>query len=294
MIGLRPSAPRVAGVRISPYVEPRRGWWLAITDRDGAHGLGDAAPHAGFGTDDPSRVAAGLAYAAEALVGRGERETSAVVTDLVDVPEAAHAVDLALLDWRARRAGVSLSRALNPAAAETVSAHLLVRDACHARWAVGRGATVLKTKASLGTVAAIRRAVGPEVRLRVDANGRWDHEAARHAVDRLAAMGVEWVEQPVADLPGLAALRGRGVAIAADEVVGRAPLEDVLDAADVVVIKPMFVGGPRAALALARRVHAAARVVCVTHALESRVGRMGAWHVAAALNLPERVHGVGG
>ncbi len=294
MMGLRPMVRRVAGVRNSPYDEPRRGWWLAITGTDGIHALGDAAPHPGFGSDDPARVAAGLAYAADALVGRTEREAAAVVTDLHDVPEAAHAVDLALLDWRARRAGVPVSQVLDPGATDVVRAHVLVRDACHARWAVGRGATALKTKAPLGTVAAIRCAVGPDVRLRVDANGRWDDETARDAVDRLAAMGVEWVEQPVPEVAGLAALRGRGVDIAADEVVGQAPFDVVLESCDVVVVKPMFVGGPRAALALARRAHAAGRTVCITHALESRVGRMGAWHVAAALAVPDLVHGVGG
>ena len=145
-----------------------------------------------------------------------------------------------------------------------------------------------------GVVAAIRAALGPDVRLRVDANGRWDPETARARVDRLAALGVEWVEQPVAALCDLGALRGRGVPIAADEVVSRAPTDAVLEAADVVIVKPMFVGGLRAALTLARAALHAGRVACITHALESRVGRMGAWHAAAALHEPSLVHGVAG
>lgn len=287
------SGARVAGVRITPYTAPRRGWWLTLTDADGRHGVGDAAPHAGFGCEDPAQVAAALALASDALVGCRTRDVDAILSRL-GAPEAAHAVDLACLDLEAQRAGLSMGQLLDPAALRRVATHTLVADAEGARRAVRRGARVLKTKAPLGTVAAIRQVVGSDVRLRVDANGRWDGELARRQVDRLAALGVEWVEQPVADIAGLRALRGRGVAIAADELVGRAPLDAVLDAADVVVVKPMFVGGPRAALAICRAAQAAGRVVCVTHALASRVDRMGAWQVAAAFADPGAVHGVGG
>jgi L-alanine-DL-glutamate epimerase-like enolase superfamily enzyme len=76
------------------------------------------------------------------------------------------------------------------------------------------------------------------------------------------------------------------VAIAADESVRNLhQLEEVLrrDAADVVVLKPMLVGGPIMALEMARVCGQHGTPVLVTHALESDVGRAGSVHVAAAL-----------
>ncbi len=288
------TGPRIAAARVTPYTAPRDGHWLTLTDGDGVEGTGDAAPFPGFGSLDSTRVAGALAHAVRVLPGRSVAEARRLTDELRDVPEAAHALDLALLDLEARCTARSIRELLDPRAATTVSTHTLVRDAREARLAIDRGARVLKTKAPIGVVAAIRAALGPDVRLRVDANGRWDPETARARVDRLAALGVEWVEQPVAALCDLGALRGRGVPIAADEVVSRAPTDAVLEAADVVIVKPMFVGGLRAALTLARAALHAGRVACITHALESRVGRMGAWHAAAALHEPSLVHGVAG
>ena len=58
------------------------------------------------------------------------------------------------------------------------------------------------------------------------------------------------------------------------------------EAADEVVVKPMFCGGLLAARVLVKRASAAGLAVSITHALESLVGRLGALHLACA-TLPE-------
>jgi O-succinylbenzoate synthase len=104
-------------------------------------------------------------------------------------------------------------------------------------------------------VAAVRDAVGPQVALRVDANGAWDLDTAVAAIGRLAQFDLELVEQPVESLEDLARLRRRvDVPVAADECV-RSPDDArrlrALGAADVLVLKVQPVGGVRAALELA-------------------------------------------
>ncbi|QJW38581.1 o-succinylbenzoate synthase [Cellulosimicrobium protaetiae] len=137
---------------------------------------------------------------------------------------------------------------------------------------------------------AVRDALGPGGRVRVDANGAWDvDEALRRlpALDR-AAGGLEYVEQPCADVVGLAAVRRgqRGdsaVPVAADESIRRAadPLAVVrADAADVVVLKVQPLGGVRACLDLAEQV---GLPVVVSSALESSVGIAAGVALAAAL-----------
>jgi L-alanine-DL-glutamate epimerase-like enolase superfamily enzyme len=138
------------------------------------------------------------------------------------------------------------------------------------------------------TLARSIRVALPDLPLRLDANGAWDEATAGRMLVDLEPLGRISVEQPLAPdrLTELARLRAATrVPLALDESVGSAAdLEQVLAAraADEVVLKPMFCGGPLAALALARRAVDAGLTVSITHALESAVGRAGAVHLAAA------------
>jgi len=59
----------------------------------------------------------------------------------------------------------------------------------------------------LGRVEAVRDALGPAGKIRLDVNGAWDlDEAARH-IRRLAAFDLEYVEQPVGSAADMARLR---------------------------------------------------------------------------------------
>ena len=59
-----------------------------------------------------------------------------------------------------------------------------------------------------------------------------------------------------------------------------------------VVIKPMFTGGLNAAREQAIASEDVGKVVCVTHALEGRIGRAGAQHFATGIT-GHAAHGVG-
>jgi o-succinylbenzoate synthase len=136
---------------------------------------------------------------------------------------------------------------------------------------------------------AVRDALGPEGRLRVDANGGWDLADAERAVRALDRFDLEYVEQPCRDVEDLASLRvrlarsGRPVPVAADESIRRA--EDpyrvaALDAADVAVLKVQPLGGVRAALEVAERI---GLPVVVSSAVETSVGLAAGVALAAAL-----------
>lgn len=135
-------------------------------------------------------------------------------------------------------------------------------------------------------VEAVRDALGPGGRIRVDANGAWDVGTAItriRALDR-AAGGLEYVEQPCRTVADLATVRRAvDVPIAADEAVRLAadPMAVVrAEAADVVVLKVAPLGGVRACLDLAERV---GLPVVVSSALETSVGLAAGLALAAAL-----------
>ena len=136
-------------------------------------------------------------------------------------------------------------------------------------------------------VRAARDYLGPEGRVRVDANAGWTMDEAERAIHALAEFDLEYVEQPCATIEELAELRQRiaylDIAVAADESVRKAadPLAVArAGAADLLVIKAQPLGGIAAALRIVA--HAGLPVV-VSSALDTSVGiSMGA-HLAAAL-----------
>ncbi|GAA1464690.1 o-succinylbenzoate synthase [Microbacterium thalassium] len=140
-------------------------------------------------------------------------------------------------------------------------------------------------------VRAVREAMGPEGRVRIDANGAWNIDEAEHAVHALAEFDLEYVEQPCAGIDELAELRRRvkymGIPIAADESVRKAsdPLAVArAGAADLLVIKAQPLGGVRRALDI---VAEAGLPAVVSSALDTSVGlSMGAALAASLPDLP--------
>lgn len=138
-------------------------------------------------------------------------------------------------------------------------------------------------------VKATRAFLGPEGRIRVDANGGWNVDEAEHAAHALAGFDLEYLEQPCATVDELVELRGRlhdwQLPIAADESVRKA--EDPLavaraGAADLLVIKAQPLGGIHRALGI---IAEAGLPVVISSALDTSVGiSMGA---ALAAAIPE-------
>ena len=141
----------------------------------------------------------------------------------------------------------------------------------------------------LARVEAVRDALGPAGRLRVDVNGGWSVEDAVTRLTRLSRFDLEYAEQPCETTEDLAELRlrlaraGTDVLIAADESIRRQgdPERVVrLGAADIAVLKVQPLGGVRRCLELADRL---GLPVVVSSALESSVGLAAGVALAAAL-----------
>lgn len=167
-----------------------------------------------------------------------------------------------------------------------------------AAFATAGGCTTAKVKVAergqtladdLARVEAVRDALGPSGRVRIDANGGWSVDAAERALGELARFDLEYAEQPCADVEDLATLRRRlaragiDVPIAADESIRRSGDPErvvALGAADIAVLKVQPLGGVRACLELAERL---ALPVVVSSALETSVGIAAGVALAAAL-----------
>ncbi len=273
-------------------------------ERIPALGIGEATPLSGW-TESLSACESALHEART----RAETEAFVDVTagvDPTETPAARHGLALALADATARGDDRSLSAHLAadhglPAPAAVVPVNATIGDGSQAatvreaEQAVAEGFGCLKLKVGvrdldddIERLRAVREHVGDGVVLRADANGAWDRETAARALDRLEPLELAYVEQPIPadDLAGAAALReNTGVRIALDESLANHTLGAVVDAgaADVVVLKPMALGGPDRALATALRARAAGVEPVVTTTIDAVVARTAAVHVAAAI-----------
>lgn len=286
-------------------IDRREGFLFRVArgdDADGVAGIGEAAPLPGW-TESLDDCETALREAADAIAG-GDGWTAALAA-CEDASAARHAVDLARADLDARRADVPLYRHLGAdERVERVPVNATIGDgdteetARVAADAVDRGFECVKVKVGARTVGEdvdrlreVRDAVGPDVDLRADANGAWSREQAREAFEAFADLDVSYVEQPLpaGDLAGHADLRdefrGRSVDVAVDETLASTPVDEVLEAgaADVLVLKPMAIGGVERAHAAALRARELDVTPVVTTTIDAVVARTGAVHVAASL-----------
>jgi L-alanine-DL-glutamate epimerase-like enolase superfamily enzyme len=166
--------------------------------------------------------------------------------------QAISGVDIALWDLAGRLAGRPVSTLLGGPASARLPAYASglgpARAVDKAEDALRAGFRALKLKigfgddADLASVAAVRRAVGPDVLVMVDANQAWTAERTLALGPRLAAHDVRWLEEPVlsADEHDLARVVGKaGLPIAAGEnVYGRRGFARLLDAGAADILQP--------------------------------------------------------
>lgn len=296
---------------LRPYSVPLRSpfsaAWGTVTRRNGVLlvadddlGLGDAAPLTGW-TEAPTATRVALQEARTAIDRGGWR---GALERTENAPAARHALALLRADRAARRADRSLAHHLaEDTTPGSIPVNATVGDADvsttveRARALAGGGFDCLKVKVGSRTVdtdvtrvRTIRDRLGDDLTLRLDANGAWSIDTAERAMERLAPLDIQLIEQPVAPdrIDDLAALSGGEIPVAVDESLRRnAPgLQAVLDAgaADAVVVKPMVVGGPDRTLAMVGRAETNGLDWVITTTVDAVVARTAAVHLAAALD----------
>jgi o-succinylbenzoate synthase len=295
--------PFVTALRTATRVETLL---VQVIDSDGASGWGEA-PQVWQVTGESVAGAEACVQGPLRSVLTGRDPADLVPTSVAvgrAVPGnfgAKAAVDVALHDLAAQRLGVPLAALLGGAATRvptdvTVSAGEPAELAVAAKARASEGFDVLKLKVGTDArtdverVRAVRDAVGPAVRLRLDANQGWTPREAVSVIAVLAAAepDLEFVEQPVAarDLDGLAWVRARSdLPILADEsVYGVRDFVELIrrGAADMVNVKLAKCGGLRVARTLLELARECGIGTIVGSMMESQVGVGAAASLVAA------------
>ena len=231
----------------------------------GIFGLGEAAPFEPVTGESIQTVIAAINQFRPSLIGMEATDLEGIhaVMDriLAHNTSAKCAIDIALHDIIGKAMGLPLYKVLggsNPTIESdiTIPIESPAKMAQMAKTYVEKGFRILKIKTGicpeedLEAVRLIRTAVGPQIRLRIDANQGYDLCTAVRVLEEMKKLGVEAAEQPLPywDIDGLAQLRKRvcGIQIMADESVhGLHDAARIIkaEAADVINIKLMKCGG---------------------------------------------------
>jgi L-Ala-D/L-Glu epimerase len=271
---------------------------------DGTVGHGEAAPLEGYDAASIDDVRAALEDCLPALSrsdGEPREQLLAECTRLAVLPHAVAAIDLALWDLAGRRAGEPVWRLLGAKAPPDVRVNATIAApdragaASEAAAARAAGFSALKLKVATGDdagrLAAVRAVAGPEMEIRLDANGAWSVPEAVAALRALTPAGVELCEEPVRGLDETAELSAAtDVAIAIDETTA---LPGALErrVCDAVCLKIARGGGITGVIEAARRARAAGYEVYLASALDGPLGIAAALHAAAAV-APDRACGL--
>ena len=292
---------------------------VRVRDAEGVAGYGEALPRPSVQDEDVAstieRLQAVLApqvlgsdFASGGAVGEEIRSAEAKWSrsrrpedTAIAWNTAQCAMELAIFDWAFKRFGASISELLIPARRDVVYTGVINAEGPEAVAAMSKrymdaGMGRIKIKVGIGDdvarLDAVRGVVGPDVAIRIDANGAWTAEEAIMALTELQPFNIEAVEQPVGatDIEGMLRVREEtGMRIVADESLVRVKDAQTLiksKACDVFNIQVSKCGG----LISSRRLALAAReaglgVQIGAHIGETSILSAAGRHLAA--HLPE-------
>jgi o-succinylbenzoate synthase len=277
---------------------------VRLEDSGGWVWLGESAPLPDYHGVNVEDVLEALGACRDALAaaasGASPHEALAEWRAMAVLPAVA-AVDMALWDLEGRRAGEPVWRLLGAHAAEPVEVNYTIAAADRAGAAAQAGTAraagfrCVKAKVGIGDdagrLAAVRAVLGPDVAIRLDANGAWSEEEAVAALGVLAPTGIELCEEPVRGLAQTRRVAAEtSVPLALDETASAiGALEDRV--CQAVCLKIASFGGITGVVQAAYQARASGYEVYLASTLDGPLGIAAALHAAAVVH-PERACGL--
>ncbi|GAA3410548.1 dipeptide epimerase [Paenibacillus hodogayensis] len=279
---------------------------VRIVCDDGKVGWGEAPPTVAITGDSLESIEAFIQLVRPRLIGQdpldAERLFALLQRSAVNNTSGKAAIDMALYDLIAQSCSLPLYRLLGGYRSEietdyTVSVNDPAEMADDAAGYVQSGFSVLKIKVGLDDIStdlqrvrSIRERIGPDIKLRIDANQGWEAKSAIRAIRAMedAGFDIELVEQPVQarDFVGMKQVTDAvDTPIMADEsLFSPADALELLNhrAVDLFNIKLMKSGGISRADTI-NRIAESCGVECMMGSMvESRIAITAASHFAAA------------
>jgi o-succinylbenzoate synthase len=287
----------------------RKGIVISARTDDGFTGIGEISPLDRFSRESLSQARQSAQRVADYLgntdVPDNAETLGQIIRHLEDdyraPPSVLFGFEMLLGDLAGKKADLSLSRWFFGNALTDVAVNAILTGSTDeierqlaAKASRGFPAYKIKidaggTKPALEKIRAVRDRVADDVMIRLDLNRGLDFDEAVALLDQTKDFGIEYVEEPLKEptTDGLMALREKtGLRIALDETLrDTKTFHDFLKskACDVIVLKPMVLGGIKKSIELAKISAKQGLKTVITSTLESGIGVAACLHVAAVL-----------
>ena len=278
--------------------------FVRLTDTDGVVGYGETRESVETTGETEASILTAIGDHLTAAVARRDPLDidglhSAMDQALPGNNSAKAAVEMAAFDLAGKTSGLPVSNLLGGAprgpiaSSKAVSVGTAEAMAAQAADYARTGFTTLKIKVGIDSeteqtaIAAIRKELGPDISIKLDANQAWTVDEATQFLEAVAPYDIAMIEQPLHadDLAGSAQLRSRvEIPVMLDEGV-HTPADALraieAGAADYINIKLLKTGGLKPALDIVA-ISRAAGMFCQIGTLDSTIGSAAAVHLVHA------------
>jgi o-succinylbenzoate synthase len=284
--------------------------YYLVVEKDGQQGVGECAPIAGLSLENPAHLEDRLTQLCQDLEAGGI--PLKLQRELNDWPSLAFGLETAVLDMKNKQSGMLYDSPFSRGEEGLpVNGLIWMGDADFQRSQLHqlyqKGFRTIKFKIGLDyfekslPLLEEARALDPNLEIRVDANGAFDHSTALKVMASLNILKVHSIEQPlkVGEWRQTADLVEEGlVPVALDEDLihcSEDQMEELLETAipHYLILKPSLIGGIRKCkqwIDLAEEVGVG---YWVTSALESNLGLNAVAQFASTLEEAEQPQGLG-
>ena len=293
-------------------IKERRGFILRIIDPNGFEGIGDACPFAEFGSESLSDVEKKLSnFTLKIIIDESDIDSSLSnsLKEFSKLPALRHGLEQAILNLLCRKNNTTIDKLLNLKLNKQVNINAAIgllnpeESVKMVKSFIEEGYTTIKVKTGreifdddLSVIKSIRKAVGENIKLRIDSNGKWKVNEAITNLNKLEEYNIEYAEQPVNDLKDYIKLNNvTTTSLAADESIRSiADANEFINSGTIsyLIIKPMLLGGLVPTLEIIELAKTKNIIPVITSSFESAIGKANLVIAAASTNT-NVAHGIG-
>jgi len=293
-------------------INERKGFIISIKNQNGLEGIGDACPLPEFGSesfDEAESVLKNLKLKLEIDLNNIAGSLNIILAQFEKTPAVRHGIEQAVLNLICKEKRTTINELLNIKLKNEIEVNAVIgfnpveETVRLSKEFISQGYKTLKIKCGrddfkeeFACLEGIRTEAGSEIKLRIDVNGKWNLNQAIHNLNAMESIQLEYAEQPVSNLNDMKELKKNcRIPIAADESVrSKDDAKKIINekAADVLILKPMMIGGLLPTLEIIDLAHKNKVDCVVTTSFESAIGRTNAV-IAASYTQNNMAHGLG-
>ncbi|MGA7838798.1 MAG: o-succinylbenzoate synthase [Ignavibacteriaceae bacterium] len=291
-------------------ISEREGFIIILSDGV-AVGAGEAAPLPDFGSETyESEVEFLKDFKLKLKLDLSNFQDSLEenLASFEKLPALRHGFEQALLNFMGAKSNISLNELLNQESSRTIKVNATIGFLSpediknRTSQLLKEGYRTFKIKVGrenfsddLEAVKIVREIIPAEGKIRTDANGKWELNSAIENLKQLEQFDIEYCEQPVSSISDFIKLKGQTkIPLAADESVRNyKDAEEIIDkkAADVLILKPMMLGGITRTVKIIDLAKKNNVKVIITSSIETAVGRSFAV-LASSFLKDDNAHGL--